>query len=281
VVDGRVTGRRREAGSSSARSILLTVLGEFVLAQQAPVWTGALVAALAELGVEEKSARQAISRLAGEGLLVSQPLGRRVQWHLTESATDLLVEGTERIYSFGRRTAKWDGRWLVVALSVPEAQRQLRHTLRTRLTWAGLGSPLPGLWVTPDVTKQDEVAAVLAALDIAAFSFVGGFADVGDVQQLVADSWRLDDVERLYETFLGTFAGTRIGTPAEAFRSQVQLVGQWRRFPFLDPGLPSELLPKRWPRQAAADLFRRRHDRLHAFAQDHWRELMAVAQSRA
>jgi phenylacetic acid degradation operon negative regulatory protein len=258
----------------------LTVLGEFVLPQQAPVWTGALVAGLAELGIEEKSARQALSRLAAEGLLVSKRRGRRVQWRLTSSATRLLVEGTERIYGFGRRTARWDGRWLVVALSVPETQRRLRHTVRTRLTWAGLGSPLPGLWVTPDVTKQDEVAAVLDSLGISAFSFVGVFGEIGDLQQLVAGSWRLDDVETLYAGFLTTFAGSRIGTPAEAFRSQVALVGQWRRFPFLDPGLPSELLPKRWPRQAAADLFRRRHDRLHASAQAYWQELMTAAQSR-
>jgi phenylacetic acid degradation operon negative regulatory protein len=256
------------------------VLGEFVLPQHAPVWTGALVAALAEMEVEEKSARQALSRLAGEDLLVSQRRGRRVQWRLTPSGTQLLVEGTDRIYGFGRRTGRWDGRWLVVALSVPEAQRQLRHILRTRLTWAGLGSPLPGLWVTPDVSKQDEVAAVIDSLGIAAFSFVASFGEVGDLQALVAGSWRLDDVEARYATFLTTFAGTRIGTPAEAFRSQVHLVGQWRRFPFLDPGLPAELLPKRWPRQAAADLFRRRHDRLHASAQTYWQELMAAAQSR-
>jgi phenylacetic acid degradation operon negative regulatory protein len=190
-------GRRRETGGSSARSMLLTVLGEFVLPQHSPVWTGALVSALAEIGVEDKSARQALSRLAAEGLLASQRHGRRVQWQLTPAATDLLVEGTERIYGFGRQTELWDGRWLVVALSVPEAQRQLRHTLRTRLTWAGLGSPLPGLWVTPQVSKQSEVAAVIGALGLTSLSFVGSFGEIGDVGELVAASWHLDEVEAL------------------------------------------------------------------------------------
>jgi phenylacetic acid degradation operon negative regulatory protein len=274
-------GRRRETGGSSARSMLLTVLGEFVLPQQAPVWTGALVSALAEIGVEDKSARQALSRLAAEGLLASQRLGRRVQWQLTPAATDLLVEGTERIYGFGRQTEAWDGRWLVVALSVPESQRQVRHTLRTRLTWAGLGSPLPGVWVTPQVSKQGEVAAVIASLGLKPVSFVGAFGEIGEIGELVAASWHLDEVEALYAQFLTSFAGTAIGSPAEAFASQVRLVGQWRRFPFMDPGLPSELLPKKWPRQAAADLFHRRHDRWHAPAQTYWHDLMAAAHDRA
>ena len=77
---------RRAAGGSSARSLLLTVLGEFVLPQQlAGVDRSVGGRALAELGIEEKSARQALSRLAAEGLLVPQRLGRRVQWQLTAS----------------------------------------------------------------------------------------------------------------------------------------------------------------------------------------------------
>ena len=35
--------------------------------------------------------------------------------------------------------APWDGRWLVLSVPIPETQRRLRHRLRTRLTWLGLG----------------------------------------------------------------------------------------------------------------------------------------------
>ena len=44
--------RRRELGSASAASLLLTILGEFVLPAGEPVWTSALVRLLGELGVE-------------------------------------------------------------------------------------------------------------------------------------------------------------------------------------------------------------------------------------
>jgi phenylacetic acid degradation operon negative regulatory protein len=273
--------RRRETGSASARSLLLTVLGEFVLPREAPAWTGALVAALAQVGVEEKAARQALSRTAAEGVLSAEREGRRVRWRLTPAGGRLLTLGSERIYGFGRRIESWDGRWLVLAVSVPETQRQLRHRLRTRLTWAGLGSPMPGLWVTPDVEKEKEVAAAIEELGVESFSFSGPFGQVGDERRVVSQAWALDDVERRYQAFLATVSAQSAPTPAEAFRAQVRLVQEWRRFPFLDPALPPELLPASWPGPAAADLFQRRHSEWHDAAQAHWDTLCSSAAARS
>ncbi len=274
-------GRRRETGLASARSLLLTVLGEFVLPTARPVWTGALVGALGAVGVEEKAARQALSRTAGEDLLVAERDGRRVRWHLTAAGTRLLADGTERIYGFGRQVEEWDGRWLVLAVSVPETQRQLRHRLRTRLTWAGLGSPLPGLWVTPDPAKEPEVVAAVAQLGVEAYSFTGAYGLVGDQQRIVAAAWPLEEVERRYAAFLATFAEPDVGAAAGAFAAQVSLVQEWRRFPFLDPALPAPLLPATWPGPAAAALFHARHDAWHAEAQAYWAALCADAGARA
>jgi phenylacetic acid degradation operon negative regulatory protein len=272
--------RRRETGAASARSLLLTVLGEFVLPRDALAWTGALVTALGEVDIEEKAARQALSRTAAEGLLTSERDGRRVRWRLTPAGNQLLVQGTERIYGFGRGMQPWDGRWLVLAVSVPETQRQLRHRLRTRLTWAGLGSPMPGLWVTPDAEKEKEVAAAIEELGVESFSFTGPFGQIGEQQRVVQQAWALDDVERRYREFLETVSTMRAGSRAEAFAAQVRLVQEWRRFPFLDPALPPELLPADWPAPAAAALFRRRHDEWHSDAQAHWDDVCSSAASR-
>ena len=272
--------RRRPTGTASARSLLLTVLGEFVLPREAPAWTGALVTALGEVGVEEKAARQSLSRTAAEGLLVAEREGRRVRWRLTPAGTQLLVQGTERIYGFGRGVRPWDGRWLVLAVSVPETQRQLRHRLRTRLTWAGLGSPMPGLWVTPDVDKEKEVAAAIEELGVESFSFTGPFGQVGDEQRVVAQAWALEDVESRYREFVDGVSQQVVGSAAEAFAAQVRLVQEWRRFPFLDPALPPELLPATWPGPAAAELFRERHAEWHADAQAHWDSVCGTAAAR-
>src|SRR6516225_5329348 len=82
--------RRREVRHTSARSLLMTVLGEFVLPRGRPVWTWVLVDTLAGFGVTEKSARQALARTAAEGLLAPERVGRRTRWDLTPPARGLL-----------------------------------------------------------------------------------------------------------------------------------------------------------------------------------------------
>ncbi|MCW0216562.1 MAG: PaaX family transcriptional regulator [Pseudonocardia sp.] len=268
--------RRRGLGQTSARSLLLTVLGEFVLPRDEPVWTRVLIDVLAGLEVEHKSARQALARTAAEGLLVSDRSGRRVRWSLTESGRRLLSDGAARIYGFGAPASAWDRRWLVLLVSVPESRRQLRHRLRTRLAWAGLGSPAPGVWVSPDPGKQEEVADVVAdlGLDEVTSSFVGPFGEIGDPADVVAQAWDLGEVEAAYEEFIAEFADADPATPAEVLANQILLVHAWRRFPFLDPKLPAELLPAQWAGSRAAELFEARHEEWKNQAHAQWRALV-------
>jgi phenylacetic acid degradation operon negative regulatory protein len=272
-----VLSRRRELGAPSARSLLLTVLGEFVLPDGGPVWTQVLLDVLGGLGVESKSARQALARTAAEGLLESDRAGRRVRWSLTASGRRLLADGAARVHGFGPGDPGWDGRWLVLLVSVPESRRQLRHRLRTRLAWAGLGSPAPGVWLTPRPGKQDEVARVVADLGLAAAtsSFVGPFGAVGAEDAVVAQAWDLTAVEAAYEDFLVGFGGTD-PDPGGVLGAQIRLVHAWRRFPFLDPQLPAALLPPDWAGTRAAALFRERHDRWRGPARERWSELVGT-----
>lgn len=274
--------RRRELGAASAPSLLLTVLGEFVAPGGTGTWTGALVAALAAVGVEEKAARQALSRIAAEGLLEAQRQGRRTRWSLTPAGRHLLEKGRQRIYTFMRQEHRWDGRWLVLLVTVPEPQRQLRHKLRTQLIWAGLGSPTPGVWVAPDAGKGAAVAAILAELGLErdSFSWLGPLGEVGAANRLVQAAWSLAEVQEHYGAFLARFGALSARTPAQAFTCQVQLVQAWRRFPFLDPDLPPELLARDWPGPAAARTFATKHAGWHDRAQHWWREQSERAAAR-
>ena len=276
------TGRQRETAAPSARSFLLTVLGEFVHPRGGEVWTGTLVDAMAALGIEPKAARQALARTAAEGLLTSTRHGRKVRWRLTGKGDALLADGTERIYGFMRNTRQWDGRWLVVTVGVPESQRQLRHRLRTRLTWLGLGSPAPGLWIVPDARKEAAVRAVIDELDLTGptFAWTGSSAGIGDAPTLLKAAWDLDDVEKRYLGFIDRLDTAKPATDREAFVHQVQLIQQWRRFPFLDPDLPVELLDHDWPGPRAAAGFHDRRNRWHRRAQGYWDRLDAEAAAR-
>lgn len=279
VPGDRWSRRDHALGTQSARGYLLTVLGEFVLPAGGRVWTAALIDALGALGVDERAARQAIARSGDRGLLESERIGRRTMWHLTEAARILLTEGSRRIYSLHRQPRRWDGRWLLLFISVPEAQRELRHRLRTQLGWAGFASMGPGSWVSPWVDREPEAREALAALGLleAARSFAGALGGIGDQADLVTQAWDLDDIDGAYEAFVDRFATVGADTAPEAFVALTQLVHEWRRFPFLDPDLPAELLPPGWSGHRAATLFHRLHDEWRSPAWAWWSDRIAEA----
>ncbi|WP_395109077.1 PaaX family transcriptional regulator C-terminal domain-containing protein [Actinomadura sp. SCN-SB] len=268
---------RRQRGAGGAKALLLTVFGEFVLPHSAPVWTSTLLHVLAGLDVEEKSARQALTRLAADRWIVSERVGRRVRWALTDHGRALLTEGAERIYSFGRDRESWDGRWLVLLASVPETKRDLRHRLRNGLTWAGMGSPAPGVWISPHVSREPEAKQVVESLglDAEVLSFCGPFGGIGSESEMVEQAWHLGELAAAYEDFVREFAGMRPAPGDEVLLDQTRLVHAWRRFPRLDPQLPLDLLPPHWIGVRAANVFKDLHRQWHDSAQARWAELAA------
>lgn len=62
-----------------------------------------------------------------------------------------------------------------------------------------------------------------------------------------------------YQAFIEDFSLIRPSTGEACFRMQTLLVHAWRKFPFLDPDLPAELLPSDWSRRRAHELFTGRH----------------------
>ncbi len=258
----------------------MTILGEFVLPTDQQVWTATLVRALTTLGVEEGAARQALARTAAEGWLSSNRVGRRARWFLTDAGRRLLVEGAHRIYTFGSDEPSWDGHWLVVLVSIPESMRVLRHKLRAQLTWAGFGSPSPGVWISPRTAVAAEAKDILDNLELSrtAMSFVAEYGALGSERDMVNAAWDLAEIDCRYQEFIAEFSELQPETPDDVFVAQIRLVHEWRRFPFLDPQLPPVLLPPHWSGTPAARLFRDQHHRWHERAQRRWRDFAAEAE---
>lgn len=262
-------------GTPAARSLLLTVLGEYMLTRADGVWLETLVSALVSLGYQQHAARQAIARSTRDGWLSTERHGRRARMTLSERTAELLSTGADRIYSFGQPQA-WDGRWLIVVLRVPEDRRAVRHQLRSRLAWAGLGSLGGGVWLTPHVDRDHELREAMNDEPAAeARSFVAELGSMGDPQQLVDEAWDLQAVRDQYAAFIEDFSRERVITPESCFRQQTLLVHAWRKFPFLDPDLPTDLLPADWPRGRAHALFVSRHERWRARAAEYFAQLEA------
>ncbi|MDH3683327.1 MAG: PaaX family transcriptional regulator [Acidimicrobiia bacterium] len=247
----------RPRPTESAKSVLLTMLGEFVLPNGGEVWTGTLVDGLAALGYSDRNARQAIARLRDDGVIAPEKHGRKTRWRLTDDGDRLLRDGAERIYQFGRRTEPWDGRWLVVVCSIPESQREKRRRFQTQLAFAGFGFLSSTIAVSPHLSAEQTANEVLERLRLVDMAIVLR-AETGMVTpdgELLGRSWDLDALGSSYEQFVATFGAVEPVGPETSFCEMIRLVHAWRHFPFSDPELPAELLPPGWAGNVARHLF--------------------------
>jgi len=281
--DQPTLARRHATGAGSARSVLFTVLGELVRPTGGEAWTSAFIDVLGRLGVEEKAARQALMRTAADGWLSSERIGRRTVWRLTPAAERLLRDGTERIFGFTAVAEGWDGQWTIVIARTPETERSARHVLRTRLRWAGFGNVMPGVWLSPRSDRGDEVRQILTdAGPPDGYLFTAEYLGGSTLATMVSNAWDLDELARGYDDFITAFTGTAFpGTAftgaagADPLARVVDLVHAWRRFPWIDPGLPAQFLPDPWSGTAAADLFVRLHAQWAGDAIAEWKQLLA------
>jgi phenylacetic acid degradation operon negative regulatory protein len=267
--------RRQATGAESARNLLFTVLGELVLPTGGSAWTSSFIEVLGRLDVEEKASRQALMRTAADGWLASERVGRRTTWHLTPAAERLLREGTERIFGFTPVIDEWDGQWTVVVARTPETDRAARHLLRTRLGWAGFGNPYPGLWLSPGSGQRSRALQVLD--DAGVFDghvFIAEHSGGSPLAALVDQAWDLSALAHTYDQFITDFSAS---TRRDPIARVVELVHAWRRFPWIDPGLPAVFLPPRWSGTHAAKLFSRLHAKWASDAIAEWRTVSELS----
>jgi phenylacetic acid degradation operon negative regulatory protein len=261
--------------TASARAVLLVGLGEFVWPSLDPIWSSTLVAFLAEFGFEPNAARKAIQRTAKSGLIAAKRDGRRVQWSITESGRRILDDGADRLFRKPGAEPQWDGEWLLLTLTVPESRRQLRHHLQKRLTWAGLGSPVPGQWISPHPERLPAVEGIVRdlGLEVHAQSFVGRHTGIGSEADLISEAWDLDALALSYRRFIDRFTDVGQLDDRGALVERIELVQEWRGFPALDPDLPAQHLPADWPRRDAAEVFWKSYGTLKDPSQRFWTSL--------
>lgn len=268
--------RQRSVGAPAARSTLLTILGEYVAPDDRTVYRDALVRALEATGYKTQAARQAIARSVADGWLTSSRVGRRALMKISPETRRMLRAGYPRIYGFGDAWS-WDGRWLLLVVRVAEERREVRDRLRTKLAWAGFGSLNGGVWVSPHLDREAEVREAVgddsdATVLLFSADQLGGAAAA---PAIVAEAWDLDAIAVQYRSFIDDFEPEQPSDPRDAFAAQTAMVHAWRKFPFLDPALPDELLPDDWPRDRALALFRERHARWQQDAEAYFEALAA------
>ena len=257
------------------RSLIVTVYGAYARETDGWMSVSLLVQLLAELGVDEPAVRSSVSRLKRRGLLVRETHDGTVGYALSPAARAILTAGDRRIFT-RTRAALSDG-WVLVAFSFPETERSSRHLLRAELAGLGFGTVSPGMWIGPARLAEDTRLAIeRLGLGDYADLFTGDHLAFGDVRAKVARWWDLDALEEQYGAYVAQWAPVRVSwrrrrvvDPRAAFGDYVRTLTDWRRLPYLDPGLPEEVLPARWQGTRAADVFFSLRDLLQDPAHDH------------
>ncbi|MGI8666780.1 MAG: PaaX family transcriptional regulator [Jatrophihabitans sp.] len=269
------------------RALIVSIYGLY--AREAGGWlsVAALIRLMAELGVDEPAVRSSISRLKRRAILRAERIDGAAGYALSDQARTILDEGDRRI--FQRRQASLADGWLLAVFSVPEAEREKRHLLRTRLAWLGFGTVAAGVWVAP-AHLFDETFDALQRHGLARYVDLFraehlAFADIAEQAQLW---WDLPRLQGLYSDFLASYGPVRTNLRRrraidgrQAFASYLPALTDWRRLPYSDPGLPADVLPRGWRGVRAAETFFELRDRLAGHAHDFVAEVVRSPHSPA
>ena len=248
-----------------ARSTLFTLFGDVVRPAGGEAWLTTLTACMDALGFTPEATRTALHRMSLEGWVEPRRKGRYALYRLTPKGVDRLEEAAARIYRL--RGADWDGRWRL--LVCPSASRDV--ALGRALRWMGFGRLSADVWVSPH-PHGDRIEALLAEHGLAHRShrFLTesrpGPAEAGrdgedgrltSDDDIVARAWDLSELRDAHLEFLARWQDVEPPTePRAAFTTRLRLIHHWRKFLFLDPGLPVSLLPPDSKGEAAAECFR-------------------------
>ncbi|MFI1397069.1 PaaX family transcriptional regulator C-terminal domain-containing protein [Streptomyces sp. NPDC020681] len=257
------------AEQHTPRSLIVTFYGAYGRERPGPVPVSELIRLLAVLGVDAPSVRSSVSRLKRRGLLVpARTDDGSAGYALSDDARQLLDDGDRRIYDRGSPLLS-DG-WVLAVFSVPEAERHKRHLLRSRLGRLGFGSAAPGVWIAP-ARLHEETRHTLRRLQLDPYVelFRGEHLGFAATEEAVARWWDLGAIAKEHDEFLDVhepvlraWSAGHTGTPEDAYRDYLLALDSWRRLPYVDPGLPAELLPEGWPGGRSAEVFARLHELL-------------------
>ena len=267
-------------GTLRSKQMIFTLYGDYVRHVGGSIWVGSLVRLLARFGMSDQSVRSTILRMTRRGWLQPERVNTKSFYSLTPKGACLLDQGAARIFHVDSVRAPWDGKWRLVAYSVPESQREKRERLRRELGYLGFGPLTSALWISPhDLRAQVKRLADLLDLNGHLEFYTATHDGFSDEHTLVARIWDLPRINSQYAAFIDKYQSeyadcrARFSTldPGECFVRRFMIIHEYRRFPFSDPNLPPELLPNDWHGHAAAKLFQDYHtllaDQANAFFQ--------------
>ncbi|HET7615945.1 MAG TPA: phenylacetic acid degradation operon negative regulatory protein PaaX [Bacillales bacterium] len=250
--------------SLNTRSMIFTLYGDYISHYGNEIWIGSLIRLLEAFGHNEQSVRAAISRMNKQGWVKSRRVGNKSYYRLSERGVRRINEAAKRIFKL--QPDDWDGKWRMLMYTIPEEKRQIRDELRKEIVWSGFGMLSSGLWISPNRLEK-QVRDLIDKYEIAPYVhfFISEYEGPRKSRNLVGECWDLEEINERYERFIDFYSKKYVVDKSridkggmddgECFVERTRLVHEYRKFLFVDPGMPEPLLPDKWFGSHAAALF--------------------------
>ena len=180
------------------RALIVTLYGLYARESGGWLSVATLVKLLAQVGVDEPAVRSAISRLKRRGVIAPERVDGSAGYTIGEHTRRMLDLGDRRI--FDRKQASLSDGWLLAVFSVPEAERDQRHLLRSRLAWLGFGTVSAGTWIAPQ-HLEDEAREALDGFGPYVELFRADHLGFGVLPEKIASWWDLTELSQQYSDF--------------------------------------------------------------------------------
>ena len=218
-----------ESGSLKVWSLIITFFGDSIVNRGGNVSASTVHTVLDRIDIGSGATRTAFSRLANDGWVKRQKLGRRSYYQLTEQGMRLFSEAAQRIYSPVDSAKNQPDSWLLGMNLDKSALNQL---------------PIANAIVLPNrsmlIVNPDE-RAVKCVSELGFLSVTG---QLNDVPQWIVDHLRPADWKEQIQALQNSFSHVATELPSDRLSSlatRTLLVHQWRRLLLRYPPIPSAL----------------------------------------
>ena len=229
-----------------AWSLAVSFLGDCIVPRGGEVGVATISQVLAAFGVDAGVTRTSMSRLASDGWVARQKVGRNSFYALTPLALAASETASRRIYAAHHPETPCGWRVVYAGGLGKREQASLRTALRRR----GAAELAPQTYCLPAGDDPLEASGAIAMTTEP--------LSEGDARLLVARAFDLAALGQDYARFVAAFAPVRDSLEAgrklaglDALAMRVFVVHAFRRIVLRDPMITAPYLPDGWPGFAA------------------------------
>lgn len=239
----------------SARTVLVTILGDTVRPVASSLWLSQIFQLCAPFGYSSRLIRTSLSRLVGEGWVDNERIGRESRYSLTERAQNESASADARIYS--STPIPWDGFWATVLVNSSVFDSRALERLTTPPIAAAIAALDKSVLVAPHLVPV-EAEAIVESVAPGAVRGSGTVAFDARAHALLATSLAACAGAAEYTEFVEGYAplvdDLDALEPAEAYAYRTALVHDRRRIVLRRPEVSRSILPTHWPGDEAYKL---------------------------